>query len=146
MISRVLSLEAPSPFMRMIIHRGCGTSHRHHAIIVLLRWVIVTTWASTLRLVAVEVILLVRCEVCIDVYANIYIARRVMHGLLLVWHVIIVHAIPAIGRGLRHETLVLLLIFREATAKTLFHTSYRPVLLFDVLVAHLAALTAAIVL
>ena len=35
-ISRVLSLEAPSPFMRMIIHRGRGTSHRHHAIIVLL--------------------------------------------------------------------------------------------------------------
>jgi hypothetical protein len=116
MISRVLSLEAPSPFMRMIIHRGCGTSHRHHAIIVLLRWIIVTTWASTLRLVAEELILLVRSEVCIDVNANIYIARRVMHGLLLVWHVIIVHAIPRIGRGLRHETLLLMLIFRVATA------------------------------
>jgi hypothetical protein len=146
MISRVVSLEAPGPFMRMIIHRGCGTSHRHHAIIVLLRWVIVATRASTLRLVAVELILLVMCEVCIDVYANIYIARRVMHGLLLVWHVIIVHAIPSVGRGLRHETLVLLLIFRVATAKTLFHTNYRLILLFDVLVGHLATLTAAIVL
>ena len=115
-ISRIVRLEALGSFMRVIIHRGCGTSHRHHAIILLLRWVIVTTWASTLRLVAVELILLVWSEVCIDVYANIYIARRMMHGLLLVWHVIVVHTIPSIGRGLRHVTLLLMLVFRVATA------------------------------
>jgi hypothetical protein len=114
MISRIVRLEAPGSFMRVIIHRGCGTCHRHHAIILLLRWVIVTTWASTLRLVAVELILLVWSEVCIDVYANIYIARRMMHGLLLVWHVIVVHTIPIIGRGLWHVTLLLMFVFRVA--------------------------------
>ena len=96
MIRWKVSLEASSPFMRMIIHRGCGSGHRHHAKIVLLRWVIVATWTSTLRLVAIELILLVLREVCIDVNANIHIAWRVMHGLLLVWHVIIVHAIAGI--------------------------------------------------
>jgi hypothetical protein len=38
-----------------------------------------------------------------------------MHGLLLVWHVIVVHTIPIIGRGLRHVTLLLMLVFRVAT-------------------------------
>ena len=116
MISRILRLEAPGSFMRMIIHRGCGTSHRHHAIILLLRWVIVTTGARNLRLVAVELILLVWSEVCIDVYANIYIARRMMHGLLLVWHVIVVHTIPIIWRGLWHVALLLMLVFRVPAA------------------------------
>ena len=39
-----------------------------------------------------------------------------MHGLLLVWHVIIVHTIADIGRWLRHETLLLMIIVRVGTA------------------------------